>query len=126
MLPVMDEPPTLSVFVTPTSTTGVSVSMSVAVSLLGLVSLAVETVTLLVSVPVAEALMAATIVYVTLPPTPREAMVSLRAPDTLVWPLPLQLNDVMPVGSGSVTDTLVATLGPVLLTTMVYVVLVPG
>src|SRR5437660_5009030 len=53
-------------------------------------------------------------------------MLSLRAPDTLVWPLPLQVSLVAPAGSGSLTATLVAVLGPLLLTTMVYVVLVPG
>src|SRR5207245_2161374 len=53
-------------------------------------------------------------------------MLSLRAPDTLVWPLPLQLKLVTPAGSGSLTATLVAVLSPLLLTTMVYVVLVPG
>src|SRR4051812_14658540 len=53
-------------------------------------------------------------------------MVSARAPDTLAWPLPVQLKEVTPEGSGSLTATLVAVLGPVLVTTMVYVVLVPG
>src|SRR5436189_8427 len=53
-------------------------------------------------------------------------MVLLRAPDTLVWPLPLQLKEVTPAGSGSLTETLVAVLGPLLLTTMVYVVVCPG
>src|SRR6266478_1428621 len=53
-------------------------------------------------------------------------MVSLTAPETLLWPLPLQLKEVTPAGSGSLTATLVAVLGPLLLTTMVYVVLVPG
>ncbi len=46
-------------------------------------------------------------------------MVSLIAPETLVLPLPLQTNDVRPVGTGSLTATLVAVLGPLLLTVMV-------
>src|SRR4051794_34436651 len=53
-------------------------------------------------------------------------MVSVRAPATFVWPLPLQVKEVTPVGSGSLTVTLVAVLGPLLDTTMVYVVIVPG
>src|SRR5437763_1470772 len=53
-------------------------------------------------------------------------MVSLRAPGTLLWPSPLQEKPVTPAGSGSLTATLLAVLGPVLLTTMVEVVLVPG
>src|SRR5437763_983384 len=52
-------------------------------------------------------------------------MVSLSAPVPL-WPLPLQEKAVTPAGSASLTETLVAVLGPLLLTTMVYVVLVPG
>src|SRR5438270_790506 len=53
-------------------------------------------------------------------------MVSVSAPDTLAWPLPVQLKEVTPAGSGSLTATPVAVLGPALLTTTVYVVLVPG
>src|SRR5690242_9959227 len=53
-------------------------------------------------------------------------MVSLMAPATLLWPLPLQLKEVTPAGKLSTTETLVAVLGPLLLTTMVYVVLWPG
>src|SRR5215467_10127306 len=53
-------------------------------------------------------------------------MVSLSAPGTLLWPLPVQLKAVTPAGSASKTDTPVAVLGPLLLTTTVYVVLVPG
>src|SRR3954447_15153954 len=53
-------------------------------------------------------------------------MASVSAPTTFVRPLPLQVKLVTPVGSGSLTATLVAVLGPLLLTTMVYVVLVPG
>src|SRR5438874_1875680 len=51
-------------------------------------------------------------------------MVSLSAPVPL-WPLlPLQVALVTPAGSGSLTATLVAVLGPVVLMPMVYVVLV--
>ena len=46
-------------------------------------------------------------------------MVSLMAPAMLLWPLPLQMNADSPAGSGSLTATLVAVLGPLLLTTMV-------
>src|SRR5437660_1628426 len=53
-------------------------------------------------------------------------MVSLRAPETFVWPLPLQVSPVAPAGSGALTATLVAVLGALLLTTTVYVVLWPG
>src|SRR4051794_16614565 len=53
-------------------------------------------------------------------------MVSVRAPDTLLRPSPLQLKEVTPEGSGSLTATAVAALGTALLTTTVYVVLVPG
>src|SRR5262249_16145824 len=105
---------TLSVFVTRTSTCGLSVSMSVAVWLWGVVWLAALMLTRLVSVQVAAALAAGTMVYVTLAPTPRLAMVSDRAPGWLTLPLPLQLKLVTPVGSGSLTLTLVATLGPLL------------
>src|SRR5438445_53808 len=40
--------------------------------------------------------------------------------------LPVQLKEVTPAGSGSLTPTLVAVLGPLLLTTMVDVVLSRG
>src|SRR5262249_51828317 len=53
-------------------------------------------------------------------------MVSLMAPETLVWPLPLQTKEVRPLGTGSLTLTLVAVLTPVLVTVTVYVKLVPG
>src|SRR2546423_562298 len=53
-------------------------------------------------------------------------MVSLIAPDCATWPLPLQEKLVTPAGSGSLTATLVAVLGPVLVTTMVYVVVWPA
>src|SRR6516165_7181377 len=56
VLGVIDEPPLLSTLVTLTSFCGVSVSVSVALLLLGLVSLAALTVTVLDNVPVAEAL----------------------------------------------------------------------
>jgi len=56
---------------------------------------------------------------VTLAPLARLAMVSLMAPDTLVWPLPLQVSLAIPAGKVSLTATLVAVLGPALLTTMV-------
>ena len=46
-------------------------------------------------------------------------MVSLMAPDTLVLPLPLQTKEVRPLGTGSLTFTLVAVLGPLLLTVIV-------
>ena len=39
-------------------------------------------------------------------------MVSLTGPETLLCPLPLQVNEVTPAGSGSLTATLVAVLGP--------------
>src|SRR6516162_8440146 len=53
-------------------------------------------------------------------------MVSLMAPETLVWPLPLQTKELRPLGTGSLTPTLVAVAGPLLPTVMVYVKLVPG
>src|SRR5262245_24672084 len=53
-------------------------------------------------------------------------MRSFSAPDWLDLPLPLQMKLVTPAGSRSLTCTLVAVLGPLLLTTMVYVVVVPG
>src|ERR1700752_2390326 len=53
-------------------------------------------------------------------------MVSLMGPETPVWPLPLQTNDDRPAGTGSLTPTLVAVLGPALFTVMVYVKLLPG
>src|SRR6185436_20309191 len=53
-------------------------------------------------------------------------MVSLIGPVWPLSPLPLQEKLVTPAGSGSLTVTLVAVLGPVLATTMVYVVVPPG
>ena len=47
------------------------------------------------------------------------AIVSLKAPDTFVLPLPLHVWLVAPAGSESLTATLVAALGPALLTTTV-------
>jgi len=58
-------------------------------------------------------------VYVTDEPTARLAMVSDRAPETLVWPLPLQVAEVMPEGSTSFTANPVASDGPLLVTTIV-------
>src|ERR1700682_298154 len=52
-LPVIDDPPTLSVLVTPTSFCGVRLSLSVALLLFGLVSLAADTVTVFTSCAVA-------------------------------------------------------------------------
>ena len=46
-------------------------------------------------------------------------MVSLMAPVTLLWPLPLQVSLAMPAGKVSLTATLVAVLGPLLLTVIV-------
>src|SRR5438105_3248286 len=50
-------------------------------------------------------------------------MVALSAPDWLLVPLTLQGRDVRPVGRGSLTATLVAVLGPALVTTMVFFLL---
>src|SRR5207253_1620118 len=49
-----------------------------------------------------------------------------RAPDVLVCPLPLHEKLLTPVGSGSLTETFVAVLGPELESTIVYVVVLPG
>src|SRR2546425_954106 len=96
----------------------IRMSVSVAVSLPGLVSLAALTVTVFVRLPVALGSICTVNVYVTLAPGLRLAIVSLSAPDPLVWPLPLQVADVTPAGSGSLTPTLVAVFGPALLTTI--------
>src|SRR3954466_11703548 len=53
-------------------------------------------------------------------------MVPLGPPDWLVLPFPLQVKLVTPAGSASLTEMLVAVLGPVLVTSMVAVVVVPG
>ena len=46
-------------------------------------------------------------------------MLSLIGPETLFWPLPLQVKELRPAGTGSLTLTFVAVLGPLLLTVMV-------
>src|SRR5438552_4076946 len=104
----MDEPPTLSTLVVARSACGVRLSVSVLFA--GLVSLAAVTVAVLASEPVADGLTCATTVYVTLAPGAMVAMVSLSAPDWLLLPLPLQVKEVTPAGSGSLTATLVAVL----------------
>ena len=83
------------------------------------VLLAAVTVAVLTSWAVAAGATVAAAVYTTLPPGARLAMVSLIAPETLVLPLPLQTYDVRPAGTGSLTATLVAVPGPLLLTVMV-------
>jgi hypothetical protein len=89
-------------------------------------SSAAVTLAVLVTMPVADGLMTAVIVYVTLAPGARVAIVSVSAPDTLVCPFPLQVKEVTPAGTASLTATPVAVLGPVFVTTTVYVVVVPG
>jgi len=56
---------------------------------------------------------------VTLPPDGRVAIVSEIAPVPLLPLVPVQVADVTPAGNGSLTDTLVAAVGPALLTTIV-------
>src|SRR6516225_9613608 len=90
------------------------------------------TVAVLVNAPVAAGLIWATAVKATVPPGNRVTVV-------LMLPLPLaaatlepaeanavQLTEVTAAGNRSVTAWFTAVLGPALLTTMVYVVLVPG
>ncbi len=100
--------------------------MSVAVLFDEFVSFGVDTVTVFTNCAVADGLTAAITVYVTVPPTARLPIVSLIGPEPLLPSLPLHVSLVIPDGSVSLTNTLVAVLGPLLLTTTVYVKLVPG
>src|SRR6516164_9421279 len=112
VLPVIDEPPWSSVLVTLTSFCGVKISTSLA---LAGTPFSV-TVTVLLTWPTAAALAVAVTVYTTLLPGARLAMLSLMAPAMLFWPLPLQTKPLRPAGTGSLTLTLVAVLGPLLWT----------
>src|SRR5260370_1326555 len=119
VLGVIDAPPLLSVLVTHMSFCGVRLSLSVAELLAVLVSLAAfffndTATTEIYALSLHDALPIST-----LPPGARLAMVSLMAPDTLVWPLPLQGSLAMPYGSHTFTATVVSLLGPVLVTVMV-------
>src|SRR6516162_3548442 len=115
VLPVIDEPPWSSVLVTLTSFCGVKISTSLALA----GTLLAVTVTVLLIWPTAAALAVAVTVYTTLPPGARLAMLSLIGPETLFWPLPLQTKPLRPAGTGSLTLTLGAVLGPLLLTVIV-------
>jgi len=55
-------------------------------------------------------------------PRPRLEIVSDRAPETLVWPSPLHVAEETPLARGSLTTKPAAAEGPLLATTMVYVV----
>src|SRR5579883_608512 len=116
---------------------GVSVSVSVALLLSGLGSVTPDggvTVAVLVKVPVAEGSIWTVKVKVTLALTGRSTVVD-KEPVPLLGPVtvpPLalavdvQLAAVTPAGRGSDTLAPVTSLGPLLLTTMVYVVDLPG
>ena len=124
-----------SVLLTASAETGVSVSVSLAVLLAGVGSTTVGgtvMVTVLVIVPVAPGAIAAVTVYVAVPALSSET-------NSLMGPLPLalphdeptdaaqvQLVNVTPAGGLSTTFAPATALGPALLATIVYVVLVPG
>src|SRR5262245_54290426 len=121
----------MSVMVTDRSACGVSVSVSVAA--IGEPPGGVA-VTVLVSEPVALGLIVAVKLKVTLALTGRFTVVAkaplpLAGPETLpppVLPVAVQVPAVTPAGSGSETAAPVTAFGPVLLTTIVYVSLLPG
>ena len=87
----------------------------------------------LVRLPVAVGSMGAVTVYVTVPPTGMKVTVSLMSPlpdgslpVTPAEPTLVQVTPVSAAGKGSVTTASVAALGPLLVTTIVYVTAVPG
>src|SRR5437764_548487 len=112
-------PPPLSTLFPYTSLFRSRLSRSVAVLLFGLVSLAAVTVTVLTSWADRESIPVDFTERWTPSAVSSLTMVSLMAPETFVWPLPLQTNAVRPAGTGSLTATLVGVLGPVVLTVMV-------
>ena len=124
-----------SVLVIDRSAFGVKESVSVATLLAELVSTApagAVIVTELASEPVAVDDTATITVYVTEPAGDRVAVVDigivpLAAPQVPPPPAThVHVPDVVPLGSASVIDALVAVDGPTLDATMVYVTLVPG
>src|ERR1051326_1411083 len=125
-----------SVFVTETSAEAVSVSISVALLLPGTVSVTPEpavTVAVFDKLPVADAWTVACTVYVTVAPDGRlnvSLMLPLAGPAVLpVAPPAARLVYDTPVRvAGNVSATVVpgASLGPALVTTIVYVSDVPG
>src|SRR5436305_1106018 len=130
--PVMDDPPWLSTLVMDRSVCTVSESISVAVLLLGLLSvspLGGVMVAELTKFPVALGLILAETLKVTLAPAGRSTLV-LKAPVPLlalpalmapppVAPTKVQLSLVTPAGTASLMLAPLATLAPLLLTTMV-------
>ena len=135
-VPPLLEPPLLSDFVIDRSAVGVSVSESVA----ELLPLASDTpagaviVAVFDSVPVADGLMLATTVYVTVLFAGILMAVSLIAPveGVVVKPVAppvavaLQESLMTPAGIISATLTPLTALGPLLVATIVYVTAVPG
>src|SRR5438874_718924 len=132
VLPVMDEPPLLSTLVIDGSINTVTVSVSVAVLLARLLSvspLGGVMVAVLTKVPVALGLILAEKEKVTLASTGKSTLV-LKAPVPLlglpalmapppVAPTNVQLSLVTPTGTASKMLAPLATLGPLLLTTIV-------
>src|SRR5262245_40950068 len=107
----------LTLLVIDTSDRGVSVSTSVAVLSSGVASPGgTATVAVLVRLAVADGLMWTMKVYVMEAPGARLEIVSDNAPETLVWPSPVQLAELTPVGRGSLTDSAVTVEGPLLVT----------
>ena len=125
---------TLSVLVMARSVLGTSVSTSVALLSPGDVSVTVAgtaAVAVLVSEPIAEALIATVTTYVNTPPDNRlTELLSAPLPDTVhddpALAVHVQFMEVAPTGSASVIVAPLTTDGPALLTVTVYVVFVPG